>query len=185
LSEVVFAVALDEYRCESLAFSPDATLLAVGGSNGLVGLWRVGSGRPLLHFVHDLLGSAVRAVAFSPDGKLLAAGGGNHLKVRDVRTGRLLLKREHPDDLTAVAIDDISARIATACLDGVLRVWSRRGGLIEEQPGACGGRTRRLSFGPDGPTATSDDGGELEARSADGRLIATVTAAGVRVAELR
>jgi WD40 repeat protein len=185
LSEVVFAVALDEYRCESLAFSPDATLLAVGGSNGLVGLWRVGSGRPLRHFVHDLLGSAVRAVAFSPDGTLLAAGGGNHLKVRDLGTGRLILKREHPDDLTAVAIDDVNARIATACLDGVLRVWSRRGGLVEERPNACGGGTRALSFGSDGPIATSDDAAQLEVRSADGRWVATVTAAGVRVAELR
>jgi len=182
----VFAVALDEYRCESLAFSPDATMLAVGGSNGLVGLWRVDTGRPLRHFVHDLLGAAVRAVAFSPDGTLLAAVGGNHLKVRDLRTGRLVLKRQHPDDLTAVAIDDTNTRIATACLDGVLRVWSRRGGLVAEKANACGGGTRRLCFGPDGTVATSDDpGAELEARSADGRLVATVTAGGVRVAEIR
>ena len=179
----MFAVALDEYRCESLAFSPDATLLAVGGSNGLVGLWRVETGRPLRHFVHDLLGTAVRAVAFSPDGQLLAAAGGLHLKVRDLRTGRLVLKRQHPDDLTAVAIDDTNALIATACLDGFLRVWSRRGGLIAERVGGCDHRTRRLAFGPDGPYDTSD--AAPEARSADGRLVATITAGGVRIAEVR
>jgi WD40 repeat protein len=183
----MFAVALDEYRCESLTFSPDATLLAVGGSNGMVGLWRVDTGRPVRHFLHDLLGGAVRAVAFSADGTLLAAGGGRHLKVRELRTGRVILKREHPDDLTAVAIDDSSTLIATACLDGVLRVWSRRGHLVGERPGACTGATRDLAFGPDGPAATSDEiaADTLEARSADGRLVATVTATGLRVAAIR
>ncbi|MEV6489615.1 hypothetical protein AB0M20_13465 [Actinoplanes sp. NPDC051633] len=179
----MFAVALDEYRCESLAFSPDATLLAVGGSNGMVGLWRVDTGRPHRHFVHDLLGGAVRAVAFSSDGTLLAAAGANHLKVRELRTGRVILKRQHPDDLTAVTIDDSNARIATACLDGVLRVWSRRGALIAERPGVCTAATQGLSWTPDGPVPTSES--RLEARSADGTLVATVTADGVRVAAIR
>jgi WD40 repeat protein len=176
----VFAVTLDEYRCESLAFSPDATLVAFGCSNGMVGLWRVGSDRPR-HFLHDRLGASVRAVAFSPDGTLLAAAGGRHLKVRDVRTGKVILKREHPADLTAVAIDDTSALIATACADGVLRVWSRRGALTAQTPGACTDATRRLIFGADGPMATLD-AGAIETRSADGRLVATVTAASLTVA---
>jgi len=176
----VFAVPLDEYRCESLAFSPDASLLAVGGSNGMVGLWRVDTGRPQRHFIHDLLGAPVRAVAFSADGTLLASVGGRHLKVRDVRTGHVLLKREHPHDLTAVAIDESNERVATACLDGVLRVWSRRGLLTAEHPGACVPGTRRLTWGADGPVAIVES--SVEARSADGRLIATVTAEGLRVA---
>ena len=175
----MFAVTFEDCRCESLAFSPDATLLAIGGSNGLVGLWRVDTGRPLRHFVHDLLGSPVRAVAFAPDGTLLAAVGGEHLKVRDLRTGRLVLKRQHPADLTAVAIDETSTRIATACTDGTLRVWSRRGELTDQTPHACTARTTRLSFDGDRPVA----GGEPEAAivSGDGRWTATITETGVRV----
>jgi WD40 repeat protein len=179
LSDDVFAVTLEEYRCVSLAFSPDATLLAIGGSNGLVGLWRVDTGRPLRHFVHDLLGSPVRAVAFAPDGSLLAAAGGEHLKVRDLRTGRLILKRQHPADLTAVAIDGTSTRIATACADGTVRIWSRRGVLTSQEPNACTAETSRLSFDGDRPVPAAESSAPIT--SADGRWTATITGTGVQV----
>lgn len=175
----MFAVTLDEYRCESLAFSPDATKLAIGGSNGLVGLWCVDTGRPLRHFVHDLLGSPVRAVAFAPDGTLLAAAGGAHLKVRDLRTGRLILKRQHPADLTAVAIDATCTRIATACADGTVRVWSRRGELTSQETNACTVETSHLTFDGDRPVAAAAIGASIT--SADGRWTATITSTGVQV----
>ncbi|MFG1608744.1 WD40 repeat domain-containing protein [Actinoplanes sp. NPDC049265] len=175
----MFAVTLEDCRCESLAFSPDATLLAVGGSNGLVGLWRVDTGRPLRHFVHDLLGHPVRAVAFAPDGTLLAAVGGDHLKVRDLRTGRLIFKRQHPAVLTAVAIDETSTCIATACTDGTLRLWSRRGELTSQEPNACTAETTRLTFAGDRPVATAGPADAVT--SGDGRWTAVVTGTGVQV----
>jgi len=61
-------------QAQSLAFSPDATLLAAGLDEA-VKLVEVPSGRE----VDTLLGviSSVQRVAFSPDGKTLAAGGQN------------------------------------------------------------------------------------------------------------
>jgi WD40 repeat protein len=179
LSDGVFAVTLEDCRCESLAFSPDATLLAIGGSNGLVGLWCLDTGRPLRHFVHDLLGNPVRAVAFAPDGTLLAAVAGDHLKVRDLPTGRLILKRQHPAVLTAVAIDETSTRIATACADGTLRLWTRRGELTSQEPNACTAGTTRLTFAGGRPVATAERTAAII--SGDGRWTATITGTGVQV----
>ncbi len=76
----------------SVAFSPDATLLATSGSlDGLLILWDVKSGR----MIRELPGHSRKSprVAFSPDGALLAAGGEDGtVNVWDVQTG----KREEP-----------------------------------------------------------------------------------------
>src|SRR5579871_1471396 len=55
----------------SIAFSPDGKLLASAGSDKLVRIWSVSTGK----VVHTLKGHTdqVNGVAFSPDGKLLAS----------------------------------------------------------------------------------------------------------------
>ncbi len=60
-------------QVESLAFSPDGTLLAVGGVGGSATLWDSATGKRRVRLFS--LGSAPQRVAFSPDGKLLASTG--------------------------------------------------------------------------------------------------------------
>jgi WD40 repeat protein len=171
-------VTTDEYRCASLAFSPDGHLLALGKSNGMVGIWDLAVGKPVKHFLHDLCGDAVTAIAFSPDGlRLATAGIDGHLKIRDLRTTKLTLRRQHPAAIHAVTFDTTSELIATACDDGVLRVWSLRGRIQSQIDGGCGPSTRAIIFGPDGLTAI-DDG---PVTSPDASLSAVATDAEVQV----
>jgi WD40 repeat protein len=171
-------VTTEEYRCASVAFSPDDTLLAIGKSNGMVGIWDLATGKPIKHFLHDLCGGAVTAVAFAPDGALLAtAGQDGHLKLRDLRTTKLTLRRQHPAAIRAVAFDAAAERIATACDDGVLRVWSRRGRVEAQIEGGCSAATRAIIFAPDGEVRTRD----AAAPSLTGRLSAVMTGGELQV----
>ena len=169
----MLAVTTDEYRCVSLALNSDGTLLAVGKSNGMVGIWDVRAGEAIKHFLHDLLGGPVRAVAFSADDRLLAtAGADRHLKVRDLRTGKVILRREHPGEVVAVAFDPDGALIATACTDGVLRVWSRAGRIESQVDSGCSAATRSVAFTSGGAVVA---GAAVAAATPDGSLVATST----------
>lgn len=172
----VLTVSLDEYACTSLAFSHDATLLAVGKSNGMVGLWDLAAREPVRHFLHDLCGAPVPAVAFSADDLLLATGGRDgHLKIRDLRTGKVILRRQHPGEIQAIAFDPAATMIATACTDGVVRVWSRRGRITGQVADGCTPATRSLTWAADGTVTAADGPADPTATSADGRLMASAT----------
>ena len=160
---LICAVGLDEYGCASLAFSADGGLLAAGRSNGMVSIWRAATGEPVRHFLHDLLGHPVCAVAFSADGTHLASAGGGHVVLRDLRTGRVVWKRQHPAELTGVAFGPAGDCLTTACGDGKARTWTLRGRLAGEVVAAVAG------------------GGGTSARTPDGRLTATVEENELRV----
>lgn len=176
-----FVVPMDDFRCAGLAFGHGGALLAAGTSHGMVVLWETATGTPFRQFMHDLCGAPVPGVAFSADGlRLASAGHDGQLKVRDVRTGRVLLKRPHPGPLSAVCFDASGDLVATACADGTVRVWSRRGEIRTQIDGVCTARTARLSFAPDGTIAVGT-AKRVDAVSADGRLRAAATKGGVRV----
>ena len=79
---------LDTAEIESLAFSPEGTRLAIGGTreNPTIHICNVDAGR----YIAELTGhtSGVGSVAFSPDGSLLASGGfDNAIYLWDVEIG--------------------------------------------------------------------------------------------------
>jgi WD40 repeat protein len=57
-----------------IAISPDGSLVAAGGLDGLVTVWEVATRRVRTFAGHT---RPVSAVAFAPDGQTLASGGGD------------------------------------------------------------------------------------------------------------
>ncbi|MCG8346830.1 MAG: hypothetical protein MI924_03485, partial [Chloroflexales bacterium] len=77
----------------SLAFSPDGQRLASGGSDGMIHLWEVSSGRLRFRraYAVEQYGEeyVILSLAFSPDGRWLAVGSGS-VDLLDPRDGRLV-----------------------------------------------------------------------------------------------
>lgn len=122
----------------ALAWSPTAPELAVGGSSGLVQLWRIDGAprlaRPLTG-LQPVLGKpeAVQALRFSPDGRLVAASD-NGETVAALDSGSR--SAENPND-----------RLAS------LAIWRARSGELSapiRDLGTGSGRFDPLAFSPDG-----------------------------------
>jgi WD40 repeat protein/serine/threonine protein kinase len=146
---------------ESLAFSPDASLLAsTGHVDGAVRLWDVRAGTLKQEIkAHD----APSAVAFSPDGKILATGGyDGALKFWDVTGGapKRTLAYAPNAIVNTIAFSPDSRLVAGGGdgPEGELKVWDARTGELKLDLKA-GGVVNSLAFSPDGKTlagATSD-----------------------------
>ena len=77
---------------ESMAFSPDSSILATGSVHALLEkgelfLWDVATGQQKTNFTKHV--GNVYSLSFSPDGKILAAGSDDTVHLMDVATGEI------------------------------------------------------------------------------------------------
>jgi WD40 repeat protein len=134
-------------RANSIAYSPDGTLVAMGTESARpnVHLWRLSDGM----LVRDIdgIGATTYKVAFSPDGRTLVTGGGPE-------SGEVL----------AVTPD-------------IVKLWdASSGALLRTLPATCGFYVSAVAFSPDGSLlATSGATGPIEIWSvADGTLVQSI-----------
>ena len=159
----------------SLAYSPDGTILASGGYDPLVRLYRAGDGTLLAQLKGHT--AWVRSVAFSPNGKLLAsASDDNTVRLWDMPDGQLdHILNNGLDGVRTLAFSPDGSILATGGVDNVIRFWQVSDGkLLRELKGSTGW-IRALAFSPDGQWLASG-GFDHEVhlwRVADGTLMVT------------
>ena len=105
-----------------MAFSPDATLLAVGTTNGIT-VW--GTDTWDQKFSVPTNGDTTLSVAFSSDAVFLTAGaGGNIIHILNAATGEELAKlTAHTGPVTTLAFSADGLFLASGSADGTVRLW--------------------------------------------------------------
>ncbi|WTP63512.1 TIR domain-containing protein [Streptomyces phaeochromogenes] len=142
----------------SVAFSPNGSLLASGGAATAIGLWDVASGKPR---GKPLIGhtDAVFDTVLSPDGKLLASCGmDGTVRLWDVATGQPRGEplQGHTDAVADVAFTPDGKVLASASMDKTVRLWDVATGQPRGEP--LQGHTNtvnRLAISPDGKLVAS------------------------------
>jgi WD40 repeat protein len=133
-------------RNRGLAFSPDGTLLAVGGDTAVV-LWDVAERKQR----RRLPQRKAAAIAFAPDGKTLACAGEIEISLWDVATGRQLHPRPgHDDNIASITVSPDGKILASADGDRWLHLWDAASG--KRLGWSPTGRSRGINtaFSPDG-----------------------------------
>ncbi|MEB3831200.1 WD40 repeat domain-containing protein [Phormidium sp. CCY1219] len=160
--ELILTIEGESATIQSLAFSPNGRLLAVGGGRNdpKIEVWDLQAEKR----IYRLEGHQIRvlALAFSPDGKTLVSGGeGGLINVWDLETGELrhtLL--DHSSHILSLAITPDGRNLVSGALDG-MKLWDLGemqliGSLVKFQP------IYAVAIRPDGRLiAGGDDGGNI------------------------
>jgi len=161
---------------ESVAFSPDGTLIASGGDNARVFLWDATTGQRLNTFREAGASvSGVSGLAWSPDGTLLTIVGTTGGGVIELASGEQLLELETYDSsASSVAWSPDGATIATTRWRfPELYLWDVETG--EELPPLEGHSDSAMSV------AWSPDGARLVSGSRDRTLMVWDAESGIRL----
>jgi RNA polymerase sigma factor (sigma-70 family) len=139
----------------ALAVSPDRTLLAWGGLDGVVRLCDAVTGKERRRFEgHE---GHVWCVAFSPDGQTLASGGADRsIRLWDTGTGKELRKFEgHANWVLGMAFAPAGRLLASGSLDKSVRLWDVASGKEVRKLDGHLHEVSVVAFSPDGRSLAS------------------------------
>jgi WD40 repeat protein len=142
-----------------VAISPDGTIAATGGSDGVVRLWDTTTGAPLgRELTHR---GEVRKIAFSRDCKRLVTGSDDRTtRLWDGVTGKALTPPLlHDTSVSAVAISPDGRTLVTSCASGRTQLWDAATSKAIGPPVLYGPSI--LRFSPDGKSYLAVVGGTI------------------------
>jgi hypothetical protein len=130
-----------------LAYSPDGTLLATGGTDSRVHVWNMATGA---HKMEVKTRKWPRALCFSPDGNyLITAGKDERLKKWNLQTGELVYAQKgHRAQIVSVDISPDGKYIATGGADGKVILWDFNSGSILRELRAHRDNVNAVCFHP-------------------------------------
>ena len=105
----------------TVAWSPDGSRLALGSTEGMVGIWDAASGREL--YVLEGLASWTN-MAWAPDGARLATANGETVRIWETASGRELHVLEgHTGLVPTVAWSPDGLQLASGSDEETIRIW--------------------------------------------------------------
>jgi WD40 repeat protein len=172
------AARLDtEAPVTSASFGRSGRLVLTTSENGRIQLWRTRDGR-LLRTIR-VGGKAVPLHGvLDPSGRLVATVGHDRFaRMYSVDTGRLVHRLPQQALVHCAAFNPDGSKLVTCGHEGVVRVWTRDGGLVRRLSGPAKGQAiLAAAFSPDGKlvVAAVHDGTARLWNVATGELIATM-----------
>jgi sugar lactone lactonase YvrE len=175
-SVLVLSLAADhQERANTLAFSPDGKLLAVGTTAG-IDFYDTQTWTNVRVAETD---TWVRSLAFSPDGETLVAGLFDHtVQLWRVSDAQLLKTfTGHTNWVWSVAFSPDGQSVASASNDGTIRIWPVNGDAAPLVISQGAQSVRTVAFSPDGQlVAAGLSNGDIHLwRTSDGSLDQTLT----------
>jgi len=146
----------DEGKIYAVAISPDGRYVAAGGWTGIewdnsvcIYIFDLATGT-LIKKLSDLP-NVIFQLAYSTDGSYLAAGlGSEGIRVYSADTYSLIKEdTDYGESVYGLAFSQ-DGRLATACLDGYLRLYDSNFKLIKKEKAPGGEMPITMSFSPDG-----------------------------------